>query len=454
MVRWIGFIGILLMLSPAWADGTPEDSFTFGSYGRLVVGSDLEGGGLAPVRVIAHAPRLLETSYAELDFSYGLRVPSTETEFTTHLTLALGESLFHFNGDFQADIAIRNLYVEAKGALGPDITVWAGSRMYRGDDIYLLDFWPLDEQNTVGGGIQSHFGKTKIDFHAGFNRLDDGFQLQEVVVPTETFGTRDVVYMDRQRLVMSARGEHHISLMDSLSGKGIVYSEFHHIGEGRRVDEKLLQEVLPSDTGFLFGTELGLYEPGSSNFLNLFIRFGQGLAAFDELGVPYGLNTEKTAAGAHELVLGLSGNWEPTSEWSFMGGAYARNFVDADPNIYDRDDVWEMGMAFRPAWHLTQHVQLVAELNAQYLRPNGIAAESGQQDTPFVFQAAIVPTVSLGRGSFSRPHLRLIYAVTHLNSDAQRTYAPEDPLRDRSLRHFVGVGIEWWLNSSRYSGGR
>ena len=33
--------------------------------------------------------------------------------------------------------------------------IWAGSRMYRGDDIYLLDFWPLDNLNTD-------------DFRAGF----------------------------------------------------------------------------------------------------------------------------------------------------------------------------------------------------------------------------------------------------------------------------------------------
>ena len=70
--------------------------------------------------MIAHAPRLLEKSYAELDFSYGLEVPTTSAEFTTHLTLALGESLFHFNGDFNADIAIRNLYAEARGVLGDD----------------------------------------------------------------------------------------------------------------------------------------------------------------------------------------------------------------------------------------------------------------------------------------------------------------------------------------------
>ena len=40
---------------------------------------------------------------------------------------------------------------------------------------------------TVGVfGIK--FGKTKIDVHAGFNRLEDGFQFQEVVVPAEDLG--------------------------------------------------------------------------------------------------------------------------------------------------------------------------------------------------------------------------------------------------------------------------
>ena len=199
---------------------------------------------------------------------------------------------------------------------------------------------------------------------------------------------------------------------------------------------------------------MGLYQSGTSDFLNLFIRYGQGLAAFDELGVPYGLNTEKKATGAHEIILGASGNWEPTSQWALLGGAYARHFVDADPNIYDRDDTWELGFAVRPAWQVSEHFQLVTELNGQYLRPNGIAQESGLQDMPFVIQGAVVPTISLGRGSFSRPQLRLIYSVTRLNADAQRTYAPQDPMRDRSIHHFVGVGIEWWLNSSRYSSGR
>ena len=33
------------------------------------------------------------------------------------------------------------------------VSAWVGSRMYRGDDIYLFDYWPLDDHNIVGGGV-------------------------------------------------------------------------------------------------------------------------------------------------------------------------------------------------------------------------------------------------------------------------------------------------------------
>ena len=132
------------------------------------------------------------------------------------------------------------------------------------------------------GGVQRNW-ETILDLHAGFNRLEDGFQFQEVVVPAETFGTRDVFYMDRQRMVLSARGEHHLELSDGLSGKAILYSEFHHIGEGRRIDEQQLQEVLPGDAGILLGTEIG--STGRARVIFKFLcSFKQGLAAYDELG--------------------------------------------------------------------------------------------------------------------------------------------------------------------------
>jgi len=426
------------------------ENFQFGSYGRVSAGSDLEGGTGRQVRLVAHPPRLLEGPYAEIDLSYRHEVQKTGTKFQTQVTLALGEKLFHFTGDFEADIAIRNLYLEVQDVFVEGLSVWAGSRMYRGDDVYLLDFWPLDEQNTVGGGVGYCFGHTDLRLHLGMNRLEDRFQTQTIVVPGEVLGTREVLFMDRQRTVVSLRAEHHFNLSGEWKLKGALYGESHTLAAGTYRTADRDDEKLPADVGWLGGLELGTYGFADSSYANLFVRFASGLAAYDELGIPFGLDREKKAEGARELMLGLSANYEPGGVAGLLLGVYGRYFVDADPNVYDRDDAWELALAFRPAWFVTEHFHLIAEVNLQYLRPNGLSPESGEQETPLAFEFGLMPSLSLGKGSYARPQLRLIYAMTWLNDAALLTYAPEDPLRDRQLRHFLGLSVEWWFHSSRY----
>ena len=135
----------LLLIAPSIYGKQSQEGFEFGSYGRVVAGNQSQGNPTEAIQVVSHGPRLLESSYAELDFSYSQRAAPTSPLFRTQLTLGLGEGLFHVSGNFDADIAIRNLYLEATQLDIEGLSVWVGSRMYRGDDIYLLDFWPLDE---------------------------------------------------------------------------------------------------------------------------------------------------------------------------------------------------------------------------------------------------------------------------------------------------------------------
>ncbi len=432
------------------APRTIGENFQFGSYGRVSVGSDLRGGTGRQVRLVAHPPRLLEGPYAEVDLAYTHLVESTDTTFHTHLTLALGEKLFHYTGDFAADLAVRNLYLEVHNALVPGLSLWAGSRMYRGDDIYLLDFWPLDEQNTVGGGAAYSFGATDLRLHVGMNRLDDRFQTQTVLVPGEEFGAREVLFMDRQRTVVSLRGEHVFSVGELLEIKAVAYAESHTLPSGTRQTEDLREEKLPADAGFLGGAEVSLFGYGEYDHLNLYLRYATGLSAYGELGIPFSFDREKKAAGAREVLLGLSANHEFGKTLGLLAGVYGRYFVDADPNVYDRDDAWELAMALRPAWYVSEHFHLLGELNCQYLRPNGLSPETQTHETPLAFELGIMPAISLGRGSYSRPQLRLIYAVAFLNGAALHTFAPEDPQRARAIRHFLGLSVEWWFHSSRY----
>ncbi len=182
--------------------------FRFGSYGRVLAGSDLRGGKPEPANVVAHGPRIVEESYLELDFSYGAETPSG-LRIRPVITLAFDGTLFHDTGNFDAQPALRNLFLDAQ--ISKYVTAWVGSKMYRGDDIYLFDYWPLDDQNTVGGGIvfrkaeSDQLGGDVIELaaHAGFNRLEEPseFQFQQIDVPDPEQPARTILQLNRQRIV-------------------------------------------------------------------------------------------------------------------------------------------------------------------------------------------------------------------------------------------------------------
>ncbi len=423
-----------------------------GSYGRVGVGSNLVGGTGGPIAITSHPPRLLESSYAELDLGYGYHHDGSGATLVSHLTLAFGEKLFHFDGDFAADIALRNLFLEARNVGVDGLGVWAGSRMVRGDDIYLFDFWPLDEQNIVGGGVNLDFATLRLGLSVGVNRLDDAYQLQTILVPQDNFGAREVVYLDRQRTVVALRAEHHRPLFGALHLKTVAYAEAQALGAGnyRRADGR--DELLPADQGWMVGCESSVYRPTAPDYLNVFLRYARGLAIYDELGVPFGLDQQKRAAPARELLFGTSANVGFGAKLGLLAGGYARYFVDADPNVYDRDDRWELAASLRPAWFVTRYLHLLAEVNTQFLRPNGLSPVTGHHDKPLAVQAGLLPAISLEPESLSRPELRLVLATTWVNSAARDLWAPEDPRHGRSVHYYLGVSVEWWFNSSRYPG--
>ena len=192
--------GRVVTESPSEHQGT----FEFGSYGRVYAASDLRGGTGRGTNVVAFGPRIVdEGSYAELELRREDRW-SEKVKGRVVATLALFPPFFHFNGKPEQAIGVRNLY--AQGTYDK-LTMWAGSRMYRGDDIYLLNWWPLDNQNTVGGGVgapvyKSEGYETILQLHAGQQRLDNPYQFQQTpVVAPFGFGTVDVTKLDRPRTI-------------------------------------------------------------------------------------------------------------------------------------------------------------------------------------------------------------------------------------------------------------
>ena len=148
-----------------------KDGFSFGTYGRIQASWNDDQQPGDDSNIVSHGARLMQGPYAEFDFKYTVH---TDDGFGVRVlaTLAFFDEVFHYTGDATQGIAIRNLYAEAKRFIpGVNLKLWVGSRMYRGDDIYLLDFWPLDNLNTLGGGLQWDGYGFRLKWHVGVNRL-------------------------------------------------------------------------------------------------------------------------------------------------------------------------------------------------------------------------------------------------------------------------------------------
>jgi hypothetical protein len=431
----------------------PRLGFRFGSYGRVLAGTDLRGGKPEPATIVAHGPRIVEDSYLELDLSYGLRTPRGRY-LRPVITLAFDGTLFHDTGDFDAQPAIRNMYLEAE--IASHVTAWVGSRMYRGDDIYLFDYWPLDDLNTVGGGIQYRAKPLELAVHAGVNRLLNDFQFQQIDVANPEQGATTVVQLNRQRLVASGSATYlllHEPADPSIKLK--VHGELHALPSGtRRLIDGTLED-LPSDTGYLIGAQVGTFglsdNPKFRRHANLFVRYARGLSAFDELAPPTTFGTDLKTKRANELSFGASANWDHALG-NVLFGALSRRFVDADGNTTDFDDGWEYAINARPLANLGNDFFAGADISYQARFPRGINAITQVAEDPAIFQIAPMLVFSpMGASSYDRPQLRLVYRAARFNQGARDLFVPDDPRAAHTWTHFLGFQAEWWFNSSTYN---
>lgn len=433
----------------ATAADAPTTGFSFGSYGRVGIASDLRGRLGRPANIAAFSSRLDLPPYMEIQFNYDWRLRGTRWRAVT--TIAANDTLFHFTGRFDGTFAVRNLYLEERGALHDALSFWAGSRMYRGDDVYLLNWWPLDNLNMVGAGARFEPGDhLALQAAVGMNRLDDPYQLQTFqTAPREGFGPVTALLLDRPRVLTVAKATWFFSGRAARSGmKAVLYGEFHTMPEGvRQTSERGERILLPSDQGYVVGAQWGLY--AGNNFLNVFARWSEGLGAYGELRVPAVRDSIRTSSRAQEFRVAMSANWE-RGPFALMGGAYARYFRDADPGVFGRNAMWEGAVIARPIVWIGQYAGVAAELSFEHVTYNALDPETGDGAVRgSLFRAGVVPFISPGgRGSYTRPHIQLIYLLTARDAGARRLYAPGDPFGFNDVEHYLGVTTEWWFNSS------
>jgi maltoporin len=446
--------------------GDVTSTFIFGSYARMRAATDLDGRTPRQVNVVGHGSRIDEANYAELEFQQRFDVAGAGSDkFYMQMvaTLALVDEFFHYSGQFDQTIATRNLYGDGGWKSGALILgFWAGSRMYRGDDIYLLDFWALDNLNTLGGGAYGAWdwaglGRTELKLHSGVSRLKNGFQYQEVDVPGLGVGADRVVFLDRQRTISTFRLQQDLwlSVREDKSPKAgaklVLYGESHDLPAGqRREADGFGVEQLPAESGSRLGAELGIWTADgllSGSFANLFVAHDAGLAAYGEFGVPQGVSLGKTAEGAARTTLALSGAIE--TPWAgALVGSYYRSFNDADRETDDYDDYWEMIFALRAHAYLTDHIHPGFEISHQVRTPQGVYAGTGEYEAPTVTKLSLIQALSLKKGMYSRPQLRFIYTYIIPNDSTRNLYRPEDYRSELTSQHYLGVMVEWWFNNA------
>ena len=437
-----------------------DRGFTFGSYGRVIAGTDLRGGKPESVNVVAHGPRVVEPSYLELEFAYGFET-DRGVKIKPVITLAFDGTLFHETGQFDAHPALRNMYLQAE--MSPRWSAWVGSRMYRGDDIYLFDYWPLDDINTVGGGVMYRRSlrdgapdAIEITAHAGENRLDHPFQFQEISVANPVQGATTVVQLNRQRLIGSTSAAYITSLTPSIGLKAKVHAEVHQLPEGTRKRDDGTYENLPADGGTLIGAELSAFDRdtgkhGYRSHLNLFTRYATGLASFDELAPPTSFGPDLKTSKASELTFGLSGNYD-SAFGNMMVAALSRRFIDATGSTTDNpNNGWEYALDARPLARLATEWFVGGDISYQAKFPDGLNQTTLKAEDPAIFQIAPMLVYSpMGPSSYDRPQLRAVFNAAHLNQGALDGYVPDDPRHAHDWVYFLGLQAEWWFNSSTY----
>jgi hypothetical protein len=437
--------------------------FEFGSYGRVRIASDVTGKTGHDANVVAHGNRIDEESYAELELR-------REDRFTAEIasrvvaTLALFPPFFHFSGDATQAIAVRNLYAQGSYA---DLTLWVGSRMYRGDDIYLLDWWPLDNQNTVGGGasykFRSQYGETSVAAHVGMQRLDSTYQHETIPAPVPSVLTsqqgptsEDITVLDRPRTIETLKVTHLLRSSDRERKDGlkfVLYGEAQEISAGVYTDTTVAppgQTPLPADGGWLVGTEVAYFTGKRDTFVQIFLRHAEGIAAYDPLATPLTFANNRTTRGSTETLLAVGANYE----WGPFGvlfGGYMRAFRGGGVSATTSQKYDEGVLAIRPQFYLSEHWGIAAEGAFEAKRFAVLDPNTDQPLTASEWRAGIIPYFSpSGRGSYRRPQLRVIYSITARNAATRELFPAEDVVGQRAVEQFLGLGAEWWFNSSSY----
>ena len=445
------------------AEKVPESGFFFGSYGRVVAGTHPDLSAPRDPDIVWMGSRLDEGTWVQFDVQR--QDYWKEAGATTRVVALLGIQgpLFHQHNEWSLKLAARNLFVEEKDLLVKGLSIWLGSRMYRGDYLQLVAFWPLDWVDTVGGGARYDLPSNKTFFaiHAGLAEPNTLFfkQTLDVPMPLNQIATVPATILDRQYLIASAKASHTIPIGKG-NIRGVLYGETHQLPAGLRVTDEGVQQALPRDSGYVLGAQLSGTTGENKSFGHLMFRYANGLAAgtiFAGRPRPSGFAPDGTMAGAYDWHLFWGMNYE-VGPIGLMFDGYVRSFRNAIPGN-DFGDLDEGIAIFRPHFFINDWVGVAVEGSYQAQRRLATQAAAAAPGEPLpppggphfasVARLAFMPFLTpAGKGNLSLPRFRLIYSMARRDEGAKALYPTEDVYSQRNWEHYIGMHIEWFFKAN------
>jgi len=346
--------------------------------------------------------------------------------------------------------SLPELYAEANNIMGSDWSIWAGARLFRNDDIHIIDHFYFDDHSGQGAGVKFKNTQLSVIFTGSIDTtstLPPNFYLN-IVNGTPTLGLRN----------------RYVTILEHSMKVNKGYVKF--LGEFQRLPSGTAQNIdtiynYPADHGYVLGAkyykDISTKIPGSFNALS--IRYGAGIANGGDGGssrtyVTYGgpnleTNSFKKAyswALTETFLINFNKRYSLNGYALYTKSRGASDSLNKTPDYLGKQMLFnrkqDIAFGARGTLYIKNWLHLLHELDLTWRK-------DGTQDFAQMTKFSIVPTIvpTSVRNVWERPQFRLVYSVAHYNAFASNNLYSPYLAQSGSKRwgQYLGAKIEWWI---------
>lgn len=346
--------------------------------------------------------------------------------------------------------ALPELYAEANNIMGSEWSAWIGARLFRGDDIHIIDHFYFDDHSGQGAGVKYKNTQLSLIFAGSIDTtstLPPNFYLN-IINGAPTLGLRNRYITILEHTLKTKEG--YIKFL----------GEFHRLPSGTTEDADTKYNY-PADYGYVAGAKyyrnILTKIPGSFNAISA--RYGGGIANGGDGGssrtyMTYGgpnleTNSFKNAfsiAFTETFLLNLSPNYSLNGYAIYTKSKGASDSLNTTSDYLGKRMLFnrkqDIALGARGTWYIKNWLHLLHEFDLAW-RKDG--TQDYAQMTKFTIAPTLVPTSE--RSVWARPHFRVVYSLAHYNKFAsQNLYSPYlAQSGSKDWGQYIGAKVEWWI---------